>query len=351
MPKTNRYLVDFDPENPPSPNAGYFGMNLSPEQAEVIVLPVPFEATVSYRRGTKDGPETIRKASHQLDFFDRSLGKPYLLGISTLGGSWLEQCAAWNDEASALVEQLRNESLSDSTQQELRTRVNDICRQVHDGVKTHVDHWGRQEKLVMVVGGDHSIAYGSIAAVAEREGEIGVLQFDAHADLRVAYEGFQWSHASIMDNIMETVPGVKKLVSVGVRDFCESEYNAIEKAHGRIEAFYAEDVREAQWKGENFAELCVRIVEALPEKVYISFDVDGLDPTLCPSTGTPVPGGLLFEEVSFLLKTVFRSGRRIVGLDLCEVAPGPNGDEWDGNVGARILYKLMGYALKSQGKC
>ncbi|MDF1666711.1 MAG: agmatinase family protein, partial [Planctomycetota bacterium] len=333
------------------PDAGYFGMTLSPEQAEVVVLPVPFEATVSYRRGTKNGPETIRKASHQLDFFDRNLGKPYLLGIASLGGAWLEQCSAWNKEATGLVEQLRNETLSDGAEQELRARVNDICRQVHDGVRAHVDHWGRQDKLVMVVGGDHSIAYGSIASVAEREGEIGVLQIDAHADLRVAYEGFQWSHASIMNNIMETIPGVKKLVSVGVRDFCESEYNAIENAHGRIEAFYADDVREAQWTGESFAELCVRIVEALPEKVYISFDIDGMDPTLCPSTGTPVPGGLLFEEVSFLLKTVLRSGRRIVGLDLCEVAPGADDDEWDGNVGARILYKLMGYALKSQGKC
>jgi agmatinase len=352
MTNSNRYLPDFDPEAPPNPEAGFFGMTMSPEQAAVVILPVPFEATVSYQRGTSRGPDALRTASHQLDFFDRTLGKPYLAGVASIGGHWLEQCKGWNEEATTLVEGLRSHAFGDSSEQEMRARVNDICGQVHDRVKAEVDHWSRQGKLVMVVGGDHSVAFGSIAAVAERErGEIGILQIDAHADLRVAYEGFQWSHASIMDNVMKKIPGVSKIVSIGVRDLCDSEQKAMDAAHGRIEAFFGEDIREAQLKGENFADISVRVVEALPEKVYISFDIDGLDPSLCPSTGTPVPGGLRFEEASFLLKTVFRSGRRIVGLDLCEVAPNPNGNPWDGNVGARMLYKLMGYALKSQGKC
>jgi agmatinase len=340
----------FDPEAPPKPDSGFFGMSMSPDEAGVIILPTPFEATVSYRRGTAGGPETIRKASHQLDFFDRSLGKPYLAGVATIGGDYLIQCERWNQEASELVDGIRAQEPIEGLSEDQR-RVNDICRSLHERVKAEVDHWIGQGKLVIVVGGDHSVAFGSIAATVDHIGELGVLQIDAHADLRVAYEGFDWSHASVMHNVMTRLPGVTKLLSVGIRDFCESEFIAIEHSHGRIETLFDEDMKEAQFKGESFAELCVRIVEALPENVYISFDIDGLEPSLCPGTGTPVPGGLNFAQVTFLLKTVFRSGRRIVGLDLCEVAPSSKTDEYDGNVGARILYKLMGYALKSQGRC
>jgi agmatinase len=166
--------------------------------------------------------------------------------------------------------------------------------------------------------------------------------------LRRAYEGFERSHASIMDNVLKLAPGVAKLVQVGIRDFCEEEVDAIRDARGRVATTFDVDVAAARMSGALPA-LFERIVAALPTHVYVSFDIDGLDPTLCPHTGTPVPGGLSFHEASLLVGLVARSGRTIVGFDLNEVAPGPEGDEWDANVGARLLYKLIGWTLVSRG--
>ena len=179
-----------------------------------------------------------------------------------------------------------------------------------------------------------------------------MLHLDAHADLRDAYEGFTWSHASIMYNVVDAPPGVTKLVQVGIRDFSARPSTAcIEQSGGRIVTFFdADPRRSARFDGEPWARAGgPRSSQALPEHVYLSFDIDGLDPTLCPHTGTPVPGGLSFHEAAALRR---RRGARAAGassgFDLNEVAPGPDGDEWDGNVGARLLYKMIGWALRSQ---
>jgi agmatinase len=137
---------------------------------------------------------------------------------------------------------------------------------------------------------------------------------------------------------------VKKLVQVGIRDFCEDERDFTEASHGRIKVFYDRDIAAAGFEGIPFKRTVDEILQALPQDVYVSFDIDGLDPLLCPHTGTPVPGGLSFHQAVYLLGAVVRSGRRLVGFDLNEVAPGPEGDEWDGNVAARLLYKLCGFA-------
>jgi agmatinase len=177
---------------------------------------------------------------------------------------------------------------------------------------------------------------------------MGILHVDAHADLRRAYEGFRWSHASIFWNVLSECPGVEKLVQVGVRDFGHAEMRSIEDSGGRIETFFEADLRSSQARGESWDSACHRVVAPLPDEVYVSFDIDGLSADLCPHTGTPVPGGLSFGEACHLLRTLALSGKRVVGFDLCEVAPGPKGDEWDANVGARVLYKLIGWALRSQ---
>jgi agmatinase len=176
---------------------------------------------------------------------------------------------------------------------------------------------------------------------------MGVLHVDAHADLRVAYEGFTRSHASIMHNVLADLPEVAKLVQVGLRDLSEEEHERT-RTDRRVAAFFDADLAREKLEGMSFARLVDPIVEALPRQVYVSFDVDGLDPALCPSTGTPVPGGLSFHEASYLLRRVVESGRTIVGFDLDEVAPGAEGDEWPANVGARLLYKLVGWTLKSR---
>jgi agmatinase len=195
---------------------------------------------------------------------------------------------------------------------------------------------------VVGVGGDHSTVYGIIRAYAEKYPGLGVLHVDAHADLRDAYEGFTWSHASIFHNVMTRLPGVSKLVQVGIRDLGEAEFQFSEDSGGRIVTHYDARTKARQHEGVAWRDLCVEMVSALPQDVYVSFDIDGLDPTLCPHTGTPVPGGLSFAEASTLIGEVVRSGRKIVGLDLNEVAPGLD-SEWDGNVGARLLYKMIGW--------
>jgi agmatinase len=189
---------------------------------------------------------------------------------------------------------------------------------------------------------------GAIRTVAERVKDLSILHIDAHCDLRHAYEGFTYSHASIMDNVLREAPQVSRIVQVGIRDFCAEELAAIEASNGRVRTFFDKHLADRQLAGTPFATLAAEIVDLLGAKVWISFDIDGLDPALCPHTGTPVPGGLSFREAVFLLRTVVESGRVIAGFDLCEVAPAPDGDEWDANVGARVLYKLCGFTLRSQ---
>jgi agmatinase len=200
--------------------------------------------------------------------------------------------------------------------------------------------------MAVTLGGDHSVPFGAIRAHAETYPGLGILHLDAHADLRDAYGGFTWSHASIFHNVMTKIDGVGRLVQVGVRDLGQAERDMIASSNGRIVTFYDADLATRKEEGVPFATIADEIVAALPHDVYLSWDIDGLDPTLCPGTGTPVPGGLSWNEAIGLLRALVRAKKRIVGLDLCEVAPGET--EWDANVGARLLYKMIGFALLTQ---
>ena len=193
-------------------------------------------------------------------------------------------------------------------------------------------------KLVGLLGGDHSTPLGFFKAIAEQYPEFGILQIDAHMDMRKAYEGFNYSHASIMYNALEEIPQLKKLVQVGIRDYCEEELDYMQSTNGRAVSFFDKDIKERQYEGETWKQITDEIVEALPKNVFISFDIDGLNPKLCPHTGTPVQGGFEAEQVFYIFKKIAQSGRRIIAFDLNEV--GVSHDEWDENVGARVLYKL-----------
>jgi agmatinase len=215
-------------------------------------------------------------------------------------------------------------------------------------------------RIPAVLGGDHSTPYGAIAAVAEAHPGLGILHVDAHADLRDAYLGFRWSHASIFHNVLQ-LPGVARQVGVGWRDLGAAEFAAIAAEPDRIAAWLDRDLDDEQRGGISWDDVCRRIVDDLPQIVHVSVDIDGLDPALCPNTGTPVPGGLSWRQVCTLLRTVSER-RRVVGFDLCEVSPGPSfaagplpglrssRAEWDANVGARMLYKLAGCAVRSRGR-
>jgi agmatinase len=154
-----------------------------------------------------------------------------------------------------------------------------------------------------------------------------------------------------MYNVIQQIPQVAKLVQVGVRDFCEEELQFCLSQPSKIKTFYDVTVHNQKAEGATWKQLCDEIIKELPPLVWISFDIDGLDPSLCPHTGTPVPGGLNFLEATYLIKALALSKRKIIGFDLNEVAPSPNSEsEWDANVGARLLYKLTAWTLFSQGK-
>jgi agmatinase len=339
--------VPFDP-GAPALGEGIFGLPHTPEEARVVLVPVPWEPTTSYRRGTAQGPAAILRASRQVDLFDGETGRPYEAGIAMLPVD--PEIVAWNAEACAAAEPViaAGGAVAGDADLEARlARVNALSGRLDERVGAITRAFLDRGKLVGVIGGDHSTPLGSFAAHAERFAGLGVLHLDAHADLREAYEGFTGSHASIMFNVAR-LPGVARVVQIGIRDYSEEEHGRIQGSNGRIVTLFDAEVARRSFEGEPFAKIARAAVRRLPRQVYLSFDIDGLDPSLCPHTGTPVPGGLSFQQAAALCAYVVESGRSIVGFDLTEVAPGPDpADEWDGNVGARLLYKMIGFALRS----
>ncbi len=340
-------VKDFDPNAAARPDSGIFCLPYTCDEAKVVLVPVPWDVTTSYRAGTSGGPQAILNASRQIDLFDVELGKPWMAGIAMAAES--EEVRAWNTEGRRIAEPViaKGGADGDKDLEAAVERVNAMGAQLNAYVKGQVSGWLAKGKLVGVVGGDHSVPFGAIEAVADQHPGLGVLHIDAHADLRVAYEGFTWSHASIMYNVVSKIPDIARLVQVGIRDLCEAEYDLIRGSKRRVITHYDAELATRRLAGESWAGQCERIIDTLPGEVYVSFDIDGLDPALCPNTGTPVPGGLSFAEANYLIGAVQRSGRRIVGFDLNEVAPGPD-SEWDANVGMRLLYKMIGWALRSQ---
>lgn len=327
---------------------GLYGLPHTVEQARVVVIPVPWDATTSYRAGTAAGPEAVLAASRQVELFDVATGRPYEAGIA------MEPIPAdvvrWNDEARRLAEPVieRGGAEGDADLERAVERVNALGAKMNEWVRARTEALLATGKLPVVLGGDHSVPFGAIEAVAARHAGVGVLHFDAHFDLRDAYEGFTWSHASIMHNVLRRLSGVARIVHVGIRDFSEAELETCRTSRGRSVHFLDVHLRERLDGGERWTAIADEIAASLPQEVFVSFDVDGLDPTLCPGTGTPVPGGLSFHQAVSVVAACVRSGRRIVGCDLNEVAPREGDGEWNANVGARLLYKLIGYALLSR---
>jgi len=343
-------IAELERGLPPRSDSGFLGARLDPAEAALVLLPVPWEATTSYGGGTSGGPDAIVRASHQLDLEDPAFGTPYRAGIAFASRD--EGLVDLNARArAAALEVIAALERGEGARAALDL-VNAAGAEVNARVHSAAVAALAQDRLVGVVGGDHSCPYGLIQALAERHPEgFGVLHVDAHHDLRAAYEGFTWSHASIFHNVMERLPQVSRLVQVAIRDYARDERLYAEALGARGACFYGADLFRLAAEGVPFREVCRRIVAALPDAVYVSFDIDGLDPSCCPSTGTPVPGGLRFDEATYLLEALAASGRRVIGFDLCEVAPSGTGDEWDANVGARMLYKLCGCCLRSQGRC
>lgn len=337
-------IKSFDPNSPGDANAQLYGLPFTTDEADIVLVPVPWEVTTSYGGGTSRGPAAIFDASFQVDLHHPEFPELWKRGIAMdeEPKALRAQSDALKKQAKKIIDLLvegggNHEQTKAAKAQKL---INGECAVMNEWVEARTGQWLDEGKLVGLVGGDHSTPLGFFRALAKRHKHFGILHIDAHMDLRKAYEGFTFSHASIMYNALE-LPTLKKIVQVGIRDFCAQENDVVKAQKGRVSVHRSADMRKQQYEGTTWKKQCDRIIAELPDLVHISFDIDGLDPTLCPHTGTPVPGGLAFEEATYLLSQLARSGKRIIGFDLVEVSPGPK-DEWDANVGARMLWHLCG---------
>lgn len=342
-------LSQFDRNSVSNPNNNIFGLPFQEDEARLVLLPIPWEVTVSYGAGTARAPEHIFKASLQVDLFDSDMPDAWKKGFYMrhpekkilLKSDYLRKEAELYINYIAQGEKIEQNKFMCKTLKE----VNEGSRFLNEWVYQQTRDLLEQGKLVGLVGGDHSTPFGYFKAIAEKFPEFGILQVDAHCDLRSAYEGFIYSHASIMYNVLNEIPEVKKLVQVGVRDYSDDEWNFICNSQYRVITYFDKELKERQYEGTRWGEIVNEIVDKLPQYVMISFDIDGLDPKLCPHTGTPVSGGLEAEQVYFLFKKILQSGRQLIGFDMSEVGISTN--EWDENVGARILFKLCNLLVTS----
>jgi agmatinase len=342
-------LKNFDPNCAGNPNNNIYGLPFSEEDARLVILPVPWEVTVSFGSGTARSAEQIMKASLQVDLFDPDFPNSWQEGfyMKESDRKILLKSDYLRKEAELYIDYISQGDMVENNQFMRKTlkEVNEGSYFLNNWVYQQTRSLLEKDKLVALLGGDHSTPLGFMKAIGEKHGDFGILQIDAHCDLREGYEGFVYSHASIMYNALREVPQLQKLVQVGIRDYSQGEHEFISQNPGRIRTYFDREIRERQYEGETFRQLAEEIINQLPDKIYISFDIDGLDPKLCPNTGTPVQGGFETEQVFYLFNKILKSGKQIIGFDLSEVSTSENG--WDANVGARVLFKLCNLFVAS----
>ncbi len=341
-------LSQFDPASAGNPNNNIFGLPFSEEDSRLVIVPVPWEVTVSYGGGTSRSAEPVFNASLQVDLYDSDYPDGWKEGFFMrpidkkirLKSDYLRKEAELYIDYISEGEDIAENKFMSKALVEVNEGSNFLNNWVYEQTKELLN----SGKLVGILGGDHSTPLGFFKAIAEKHEEFGILQIDAHFDLRIAFEGFNYSHASIMHNTLSEIPQIKKLVQVGIRDFSQEELAYAQKDE-RIDFFLDRLIKERMYEGESWKTIVEEIVNKLPQKVFISFDIDGLDPKLCPNTGTPVHGGFEVEQIFYLFKKVLESGRQIIGFDLNEIGTSQN--NWDANVGARVLFKLCNLLVLS----
>ena len=286
-----------------SPKKGFLGIDADQNEThQVIIVPFGLEKTVSYGGGTKNGPREIIKASHQVELFDEELNKePYKeIGIKTL-------------KPFSIKNKIRNalDQLS---------KINEDI--ISDG------------KFPLVLGGEHSITPGSIKPFTKKYDEITLLHFDAHADLRESYHGEKFSHASAIKRCLDNKN--LKVISFGIRNLSKEEMDFYNNNRDRIEIFWGKD--KQTW------DLSLLDKFFKNKNVYITFDVDGFDASIMPATGTPEPGGMLWEDVLPIIKKVCQISN-VVGADINELAPIKNFESYNFLV-AKLAYKILSYTFE-----
>jgi agmatinase len=342
--------ANFNPDGVGIANGNIFGFPVEEADADIVIIPVPWDATASYGKGTSDGPQAILDASTQLDFYHPQLPEAWNTKVfmTPISEEWkqinTDLCIQAVDYIRFLEE--GGQLTENSEYNAIVTQINETQNALKENLRERSTRLIGQGKTVAVLGGEHSTPLGLIEAIDAAGKPFAVLQIDAHADLRQAYEHFEQSHASIMYNVVKNCPNLEKLVQVGIRDIAHSEVELI-RSNPKIETHFDWDLKRRMFEGETWKSIVDGIILSLPQNVYISFDIDGLHPALCPNTGTPVVGGFELEQINYLFFRLVEAGKRIVGFDLNEVAPGDHGD-WDANVGARALWNLVCATEKSR---
>lgn len=296
-----------------------YGRLSSWEEAQLVLVAVPWEGGVSFRRGTAQAPALIRSVSSQIDYYRSEMPT-----LEQVGLFWAEPEAPFAGGGSV-----------DAT----------YAEQVLPYVEQWVEAALLAGKPFGLVGGDHSIPLGAHRRLQAYTDGYGILHIDAHADLRAQYEGLYYSHATILHHALE-LPKVERAVAVGIRDWAQEEAALAQKLSPRLIVYEMRRLSQATLLGRPWSETVREIISLLPEKVYLSLDVDALEVSYVPHTGTPVPGGLRYEELFFLIESLRNSGRQLIGFDLCETG----GHELDAIVSAHLLYRLCGLVLGAAGQ-
>lgn len=352
MPNKAQKISQYDPTLVYK-NNGLFGLPFTNEECDVALIPMPWEVTVSYRHGTAAGPKAMADSSVQVDLYDADLPSGWQAGIGMepISKYWLKKNKELRPLAEKCLDHIENGGKpTDKKVAPLYKKINAASSELNAWMKKESERLLNAGKLVGVVGGEHSAPLGLMDALQAKYPKYSILHIDAHADYRIGFEGFEYSHASIQYNAGK-LPSVEKQVLLSIRDYSHQEVEQIEKSSGKIVAFPDRDLKRNAYNGMLWKEQCEKIIAPLGQNVYVSFDIDALDPSLCPHTGTPVPGGLEFEQVFFLLESLIKAGKKIIGFDLCEVAPGlGHNGEWDAIVGARALFRLSLLMAKSHGR-
>lgn len=339
--------MSFNADSTGVQNGAYFGFDFLATDSALSLISAPWDATVSYRDGSSLAPEAIIEASTQVEIYDTHYPNCWERGIFTVPID--EQIGRLNSTARSSAKEViahleGGGSEIDPAIAKQIAQVNSASEWLNSAIYSSSMSELDNNRIVGLIGGDHSTPLGLIRALSEKHSDFGTLHIDAHMDLRDGYEGFRYSHASIMRRALEC-SSMSRLTQVGVRDFSATEVE-FASSDPRIAQFTDARLMNNRFTGINWATQCEEIVATLPQKVYISFDIDGLQRAYCPSTGTPVPGGLTYNEAIYLILTLTRRGHTIIGFDLNEVSPDPN-DPWDAIVGARMLYKLANATIYS----
>ena len=342
--------IEFDPNGIVPDNGNYFGMPCSPEEAALVLISAPWDITVSMRAGSSFAPDAIIEASRNIDLHEPMSPGAWRKGIATLPIDYSIQDLSHRlrSDAERVVkagEEFGVSILNNIMHERRLRRVNEGSEAVNATIYNEAIKWFTRGKIVGLVGGDQSTAYGVIRAAGEHYSEIGVLHIDSHCDLRDSHHGFTHSHSSIMHNVLNDIKQVKRLVSVGVREFSPAEWERTERDE-RVKLFTGQYLWSQHFEGVVWSKVCDEIIAELPQNVYLSLDIDGLTIECSPHTGTLVPGGLRFPEVVYLLSRIVSSGRKIVGFDLTEVVPDME-DKTDATIAARLLFKMCSIALRN----